>query len=79
MHIQHFTTAVDSPEIGFLIEVSTMFYINYCVFTWWGICTVVVNINDLLNGAPFNSYFFLLKSFEISSSKDTGVTEFVLL
>ena len=37
MYIQPFTTVVDYPEIGCLMEVhvSTMFYIcRYCVFTW---------------------------------------------
>ena len=36
-HIQSFSMGVDLPEIGCLMEVSTMFYIcTYCVFTWWG-------------------------------------------
>ncbi len=37
MYIQPFTTVVDWPEIGCMMEVSTMFYIcRYCVFTWDG-------------------------------------------
>ncbi len=37
MYIQPFTTVVDWPEIGCLMEVSTMFCIcRYCVFTWDG-------------------------------------------
>ncbi len=36
-NIQPFTTAVDWPEIGCLMEISTMFYIRrYCIFTWGG-------------------------------------------
>ncbi len=52
MYIQHFPTVVDWPwpEIGCLMEVSTMFYIcRYCVFTWDGrndinYCFVVMNL-----------------------------------
>ncbi len=37
MYIQPFSMEVDSPEIGCLMDVSTMFYIcTYCVFTLWG-------------------------------------------
>ncbi len=37
MYIQPFTTVVDWPEIGCLMEVSTVFHIcRYCVFTWDG-------------------------------------------
>ncbi len=37
MYIHPFTIVVNWPEIGGLMEVSTMFYIcRYCVFTWWG-------------------------------------------
>ncbi len=36
-YIQPFTTVVDWPEIGCLMEVSTMFHIcRYCIFTWGG-------------------------------------------
>ncbi len=36
MSIQPFITAVDWPEIGCLMEVSTLFHIcRYCVFAWW--------------------------------------------
>ncbi len=35
MYMQPFTTVKDWPEIGCLMEVSSMFYIcRYCVFTW---------------------------------------------
>ncbi len=35
MYIQPFTTLVDWPEMGCLMEVSIMFRIcRYCVFTW---------------------------------------------
>ena len=41
MSIQPFTIEVDWSEIGFLIEVSTMFNIcTYCVFTWYRIQVV---------------------------------------
>ncbi len=37
MYIQPFTTIVDWPEVGCLMEVSTILYIcRYCVFTWYG-------------------------------------------
>ncbi len=37
MYIQPFTIVVDWPDIGCLMEVSTMSYnCRYCVFTWWG-------------------------------------------
>ncbi len=37
MYIQRFTTVVDLPEFGCVMEVSTMFYIcRYCVFTRYG-------------------------------------------
>ncbi len=39
MYMQPFTTNVDWPEIGCLMEVSTLLYIcRYCVFTWDGRC-----------------------------------------
>ncbi len=37
MYTQPFITVVDLPEIGRLMEVSTIFYIcRYCIFTWDG-------------------------------------------
>ena len=39
LYIKHFTTVAYWPEIGCLMEVSTMFYTcRYCVLTWWGSC-----------------------------------------
>ncbi len=37
IYVQLFTTVVDWPEIGSLMEVFTMFNsCRYCIFTWWG-------------------------------------------
>ena len=41
IYIQPFNRVVDCPEIGCLMEVSTMFYIcRYRVFTWWDRATL---------------------------------------
>ncbi len=61
MSIQPFTIGVDLPEIGCLIEVSTMFYIGrYCVSTWYG---------RIVLGTPLEFFLFNLYCFPTKAKR----------